>query len=158
MLRAVQEAPLLSAAITVGHMSTSLMIAKLVTGKIGDTHVEKRAMSAKTTRTVIVISGISLNSIGCIFPLFSAHILISKFHKYRQGRTYSRSPSPHNERGQIWSYRRSRSRSYRSSVEPCLKDNLVIMFCNWAMLCFLCLLRMKVKSGNIMFLERGKLP
>jgi len=70
MLRAVQEAPLLSAAMTVGHMSTSLMIAKLVTGKIGDTHVEKRAMSAKTARTVIVISGISLNSIGCIFPLF----------------------------------------------------------------------------------------
>ena len=64
MLRAVQEAPLLSAAITVGHMSTRLMIAKLVTGKIGATHVEKAATSAKTSGTVIMTSGISLNSIA----------------------------------------------------------------------------------------------
>jgi hypothetical protein len=40
------------------------MIAKLVTGKIGATHVEKAATSAKTTGTVIMTSGISLNSIA----------------------------------------------------------------------------------------------
>ncbi|XP_039803320.1 uncharacterized protein LOC120667293 isoform X2 [Panicum virgatum] len=56
-LRAVQAVLLLSAAITVGHMGTSLMIAKLVTGKIGATHVEKAATSAKTTGTVIMTSG-----------------------------------------------------------------------------------------------------